>query len=267
LLDPSTLKDSCILLASHYYEQTDTYSTFAEISSVSLDGDKRWAVSGDGFNPSRSGSPVILPNGEVAAIFVARPIDPSDRANIFFSRGYVQPLATVPAQEIDIERYSSTPGELKPFLTLNAVTGTKSSRVLTSFGISVTEAGYRSTPPFYLVDPKSGALSRASDSLPSVLGKAFISGQSVVRKVDVSRDFAADPGYAFDEKSIKYKVASINPTRALLPTMLCDEKQQDNCIAMPKDRTSMQLRFSLYPGVDGRNSWVDAEIHVAQVLR
>lgn len=266
-LDPTTLKNACTLLSSHYHEQNDTYSTFAEIASVSLEGNSRWALSGEGFNPSRSGSPIIVGNGEVAAIFLGRPIDPENREGVIASRGYVQPLAGIPRHEIDIEGLRATPGLLSKFLTLNSSsTASKAKRVRTSFGFSLTLAGRNIEPPFFF-EAKNGALSRAPNSLLEAGLQAFRRGLSIVTQVAVERTFKADPGFGFDPTTIEYRVASLNPQNATLPRQMCDEKRLQDCVALSPDRTSMQLRFFLYPGVDERRSWVDAEVHVTQVAR
>lgn len=263
---PVTFKNACVLLPSHYYDQTDTYSTFAEIASVSLEGDMRWALSGDGFNPSRSGSPIIVGDGQVVAIFLGRPGDPTDRERIIASRAYVLPLASIPTHEIDVERLQTAPGQLKKFLTPNGVAAVKAQRVRTSFGISLTLPGNSASPPFFFVT-KNGDLSRAPDGLVQAGVQALQRGLSIVRQVAVERSFTAEPGYAFDHKSIEYHIASINPQNATLPKELCDEKRQEDCVVISPDQTTMKLRFFLYPGIDGRRSWVDAEMHVTQVVQ
>lgn len=260
--DTQSLRNSCVLLASRESRQPDTYSTFAEIVSVSLEGDKRWSVSGEGFNSERSGSPVILRSGEVAAIFVGRPTDPSDRDNIIFSRATVVPLALIPKVEIDLGRLTKSPGNLSAFPPSTTPTA-KSPR--TSFGISVTESGGRISPdlPNFFVS-SDGALQPAPSDLITAGTQALIERRSLVRRINVAKQFSADPGFVFDPTTIDYSIASMNPPKATLPRTICGVGVKENCLELTKDLKSLTVNMWMYPGIDGRRAWVDAEMRVNQ---
>lgn len=287
--DSSKYKNRCTLLASHYFEQTDTYSTFAEIVSVSLLGDRRWALSGEGFNPSRSGSPLILSNGKVVALFVARPgNDNNDRDQAILDRAYVLPLANVPTNEINLSAVAIKSGKLDPFLTEPAqesfldapahISGgkdreaswkTSESRthrsVNTSFGLSITEEGFRIDPslPFYFY--KHGKLSKSNTSIPhQVISQAALTGSSILRQITAHRRFTASPGYLFDPSTITFEVAALNPPGSELPDRPCEGTKDIGCYSVLENGRSLELRINLYPGIDGRRSWIDAEVRITE---
>lgn len=262
----SAWKNRCVLLASHYNNQFDTYSTFAEIASVALIGSSSWALSGEGFNATRSGSPVILDDGTVAAVFLSRPGDPSNRDTIIQSRAYILPIASIPKGELDFSKIAAKKGSLMPFPLPSPVGHTtQSAAVNSSFGISLTVNGYRTDPalPIYMLAKNGGALTRA-DSMLEAGVLALASGSDIVREVVASRQFNASPGFRFDASKLSIITASVNPRVTPLPTSPCATADAAGCYVIGPDGESLELRFKLYPGIDGRRAWVDGEVHLVQ---
>lgn len=263
---PQTLKNACMLLASHYYEQNDSYTTFAEIASVSLDSDQRWALSGEGFNPSRSGSPVVNSEGQVVAIFLAKPADPVDRLLTIQSRAYIYPLSRIPKSEINLEDLGGRDFHLSQFYTApgTAVVFVP-QRLLTSFGVSITENGLKTdlALPTYTIDGDGELVKR--DSLAEALLHILFSHGSLVRQTVAKRKFDASPGYVFDPTTVRLNVASINPRKAPRPSHECTGVEQVDCFTFSGDKRTVEFRFMLFPGYDGTRAWLDAEVHIAQV--
>ena len=266
-IQEATYKNRCVILASHYYEQTDAYTTFAEIASIALEGNIQWALSGEGFNSSRSGSPLISSDGRVVAIFVARPEAPDDRDKVIQSRAYVLPLHKLPSAEINLASVQTLPGHLPPFLTKDDSSAAPLllPRVRTAFGISITEQGFQTGPdlPTFVLGI-DGTLSEVG-SLQEGLLQALVTGKSLVRQTNARRHFTADPGFAFDPKSLTFKVASVNPQRTPLPSRLCEGAADRSCHFFSEMNRVLELRFTLYPGFDGRRAWIDAEAHLDQM--
>lgn len=262
--DAASWKNRCVLVASHYENQLDTYSTFAEIASTVLIGGSSWALSGEGFNPTRSGSPVILEDGTVAAIFLSRPGDPSDREVVIQSRAYILPIARIPVNELDLSKIAARDGLLRAFP--NKFPGTAiSSPVNSSFGISITVNGNQTSGdlPIYLLAKDEAGFTRYN-SLFEAAAIALMSGSSIVREVVELRHFKAAPGFKFDTSRISITTASLNPRMTPLPTIPCATADAVGCYVLTPEGDSIELRFKLYPGIDGRRAWVDGELHLVQ---
>jgi hypothetical protein len=262
----STWKNRCVLIASHYDNQFDTYSTFAEIASVALIGSNGWALSGEGFNPTRSGSPVILDDGSVVAVFLSRPGDPSDRQAIIQSRAYILPIAHIPKSELDFSEITAKKGSLRLFPNRSPGSSTaRFSAVNSSFGISITVNGYQidEALPVYLLAKNGEVLTRAA-SLSEAGVKALFSGSDIVREVVVSRKFSASPGFSFDASTLSILTTSLNPRVTPLPTSPCGTPDAAGCYVLGPHGDNLELRFKLYPGIDGRHAWVDGEVHLVQ---
>ena len=266
--DDAKYKLQCVLLASHYSEQLDSYLTFAEIASVTLDSDPRWALSGEGFNPSRSGSPVILDDGRVVAMFVARPEDETNRAKIIQSRAYITPLGRISPTEINLADLQKSTGQLPSFLTPTKTPAVTSDNqnIRTTFGISITEPGFRLDGPIYVVASDTNIVK--VDSNVEALGFIALNGGSVASAVDVHREFAAIPGYQFLPATVKIVHTSLRPKATPLPINECSLINSTDCFALTSDRSKIDFRFHLYPGrLDATRSWIDAEISVTQSLK
>ncbi len=278
--DDSKYRNRCVLLASHYFEQYDVLTSFAEISSVALVGNSsRWALSGPGFNPSRSGSPLLLSNGRVVGIFVEKAGDSSDRNQVIENRAYILPISKIPDTEIDVSAIRSQQakgvgGLLEPFLTLHIPMSEGGldpfeARALKpiniAFGLSITEEGFRTDPSLPTFVSRQGKLMRVS-SLTEAVAQTIIGGGSVLRQVPVTRRYKADPGRVFNPETFAIEVASLNPPEAAseLPRQRCGEAQT-NCFAILEGGTVLELRMNLYPGLDGRRSWIDGEVRIAQI--
>lgn len=262
----STFKNRCVLIASYYANQFDTYSTFAEIASVAVIGSNGWALSGEGFNPTRSGSPVILDDGSVTAVFLSRPGDPTDRNAIIQSRAYVLPIARIPKSELDISQIVARKGSLQPFPNYPPDSPpARASAVNSSFGVSITVNGYQTNAvlPVYLVAKNDGGLTRVG-SLGEAGLMAAVSGSDIAREVVVSRQFNASPGFRFDASTLKILTVSKNPPVTPLPTNPCTTPEAAGCYVLGPLGDSLELRFKLYPGIDGRRAWVDGEVHLVQ---
>lgn len=259
-------KNRCVLIASHYIDQFDTYSSFAEIASVALTGSSGWALSGEGFNQTRSGSPVIFDDGSVAAVFLSRPGDPSDRAAIVQSRAYILPIARIPKSELDFSQITARKGSLRPFPSQSQKSlPAPSSAVKSSFGVSITVNGYQidAALPVYLLAKNGEGLTRVG-SLQEAGAMALFSGSDIVREVVVPRQFNASPGFKFDASTLKILTASLNPRVTPLPTNPCATPDAAGCYVLGPHGDSLELRFKLYPGIDGRHAWVDSEVHLVQ---
>lgn len=265
--DVALLKNECILLPSHYFEQTDTYTSFAEIGSVALEGgDRRWALSGIGANPSRSGSPVILSNGRAVAMFLARPGDVQDRATKIENRGYILPIAAVPKNEIDLIAVSSASGKFEPFLKLppDSAKQAASRYQNTAFSLSIFEPGNRTNPnePIYLIPPE-GQIKRFGD-IGQALIQLAVRGGTLGKKVTTQRHFEAAPGYVFLPETLAIRDDYRNPQKVELPSRACGGNDDSNCFSVKADGQILEFRVDLYPGIDSRSSGIDAEIHIAQ---
>ncbi|SMP82114.1 S1 family peptidase [Noviherbaspirillum suwonense] len=262
----STFKNRCVLIASHYETQFDTYSTFAEIASVAVIGSNGWALSGEGFNPTRSGSPVILDDGSVTAVFLSRPADPTNRNTIIQSRANILPIARIPTSELHISQIAARNGTLQPFPSqpLDSQSA-HASAVNSSFGISITVNGYQTNPalPVYLVAKKDGGL-KPVGSLLEAGATALATGSDIVREVVETRQFNASPGFRFDASTLKIITAALNPQKTPLPTSPCDTPEAAGCYILGPNGDILELRFKLYPGIDGRRAWVDGEVHLVQ---
>jgi hypothetical protein len=237
-------KNKCVLLASHYLEQLDTLTSFAEISSVALASDsRRWALAGSGFNPSRSGSPLILANSAAVAVFVARPVGGGDRQ--IQDRALIVPVRNVPLSEIDLKSLISTAGELHqlgdqvetlvaqsvqvPFggsVDLLAIVARRP--VLSAFGLSLEAQGFRTEPALPTWVERDGVLTRQS-SLQNGIVDVMLNGGSVLRQIEVEQNFVADDGFAFDPETLTLEASSHNPMSESLPTHQCTANITENC--------------------------------------
>ncbi|NSZ17124.1 serine protease family protein [Agrobacterium vitis] len=272
--DKEKYRNRCGLLASHYFEQYDILSSFAEISSVSLIGNaQRWALSGVGFNASRSGSPLILGNGHVVGIFVERAGDSSDRKKAVENRAYILPLSSIPDIEINLTKIRNHQkpfdGFMLPLLSLRIQTSSPAkdpaeSRadrpINVAYGVSLTIDGFKLDPSLPTFVSRGGQLLEVGSLVDAMLTTA-ISGGDILRKVTVNQTFTADPGYVFDPATFKVEAASLNPPEARLPAQQCEGKQT-NCFRLSDKGSVLSVSFDLYPGVDGRRSWIDGEVRI-----
>lgn len=262
--DPKKFKLKRVTIASFYKELPEPTLTSARVDSTIILGEEhKWALCAVAANPGRSGSPVILDDGSVVAVFIERPGDQyQDIARVI-------PIAEV--NDIPIIQGTNATVIVDFGSGFDDPLDLKAAPQPVLYEFTISETTSRHPSPFqtqgrYLV--MDGAFVPASNKTDFEIAASVLAGAQMRFAEQYEETFAAFPGYKFDtDQPVRIYPVSHAPTAAPLPDRVCSTKTDTDCYQFSDEGKKLTVRFRLFAGPvgDQTRGWLSASVATRQI--
>jgi hypothetical protein len=254
--------DRKVVVESFYYDGSRVTYTAAKVDDIHPVGASgKWILCGPAPNASRSGSPVLTPDGKVVAIFVEKPTGEQDRFRVV-PMGAVSDLelANIPSKQ------AAVLSAVKPVIKGTA----NPSTVIYSFGVDLETSEH---PPInqragrFIFYP-NGRIEDASTISELEVGLRALNGGKVRYAERRTSTFYAFPGYQFTSDVLTIEPTSHNPPSSGLPDHVCTNNSDSNCFELSQDKRRVTVRATLFAGpagIDQARGWLSGFLSVRMV--
>ena len=258
-----------VVVASFYPQYPEPVSTTARIDSTVVKGDSNvWGLCAVAANAGRSGSPVLLSDASVVAVFVGRPGYEQDVARVV-PIAAITDLAALTGGRAGI-RFKSGPGQpvkvsgqLKPLLIefhleVSDTTGHRYS------GLGIVELKGDKTNVDNLTSNEKIVREMSLGLITLALQSISVNTTGRIKFSDKqSQTFNAPANFVFDTSWLDLHVDT-NLIASPLSIKPCSTAVVQNCYEFSADHRHLSVHYSLFSS--GRmGSWLNASI-VAKVL-